>query len=45
MPTRAPNLRKEQIEGLLEAVSAVRLREEQELPHPPDEVGLLHGWR
>ena len=40
-----PHLGKEQIEGLLEAVSAVRLREEQELPHSRDEVGLMHGWR
>jgi hypothetical protein len=43
-PTRAPDLGKEQIEGLLEAVSAVRPYEEQELPHPSDDVGLMHGW-
>jgi hypothetical protein len=40
-----PHFGEEQIEGLLKAVSAVRLREEQELPYPPDEVGLMRGWR
>ena len=39
-----PHLGKEQIEGLLEAVSPARLREELELPHPPDEMGLMRRW-
>jgi hypothetical protein len=40
-----PHFGKEQIDGLLKAVSAVRLREEEDLPHPPDDVGLMRGWR
>ena len=30
---------------MLKAVSAVRLREEQELPQPTDKVGLVRCWR
>lgn len=40
-----PHLGKEQIGGVLEAVSGLRLGEEQELPHPPDAAGRMRGWR
>lgn len=40
-----PHVGEEQIAGLFEAVSPLRLGEEQELPHGPNEVGLVRGRR